>query len=92
MRIRTHPGGVLAEECMQPLGLTARGLADALGGPANRISDVVRGRPSISADTAIRLGCYFGTHPRFWMNLQAAYDLSVAESQTDFSGVPRHAA
>jgi addiction module HigA family antidote len=92
MRVRTHPGDVLAEEFMQPLGLTARGLADALDVPANRISDVVRGRRSISADTAIRLGRYFGTHPRFWMNLQAAYDLSVAESQTDYSGVPRHAA
>ncbi|MCH5375379.1 MAG: HigA family addiction module antitoxin [Planctomycetes bacterium] len=92
MRIRTHPGEVLADEFMRPLGLTSRALAEALDVPPNRISDLLRARRSISADTAIRVGRYFGNHPRFWMNLQAAYGLSVADSQTDYLGVPRHAA
>ena len=58
-RLRTHPGEVLAEEYMKPLGLSANGLGQALGVPGNRISDIVRGRRDVSADTAIRLGRFF---------------------------------
>ena len=87
-RIRTHPGEVLAEEYMQPLGLSARALGEALGVPGNRISDIMRQRRDVSADTAIRLGRYFGVDPRFWLNLQAAYDLSKAESEHDYSSLP----
>ena len=87
-RIRTHPGEVLAEEYMQPLGLSARALGEALGVPGNRISDIMRQRRDVSADTAIRLGRYFGVDPRFWLNLQAAYDLSKAESEHDYSTLP----
>lgn len=91
-RIRTHPGEVLREEYLEILGMSARQLAEAIGVPANRISDIVRERRGITADTAIRLGKYFGTDPRFWTNLQAAHDLSKAEAEIDYSGVPKRAA
>jgi addiction module HigA family antidote len=92
-RVRTHPGEVLREEYLVPLGMSARALAKALGVPANRITEIMRGERDVSADTAIRLGRYFRTDPRFWLNLQAAYDLSVAESANDYSKIgPRSAA
>ena len=78
-RLRTHPGEVLREEYLVPLGLSARALAKVLDVPANRLTEIVRGTRDVSADTAIRLGRYFGTDPRFWLNLQAAHDLSKAE-------------
>ena len=78
-RLRTHPGEVLREECLVPLGLSARALAKELGVPANRLTEIMRGTRDVTADTAIRLGRYFRTDPRFWLNLQAAYDLRVAE-------------
>jgi antitoxin HigA-1 len=79
-RIRTHPGEILREEFMKPLGLSANALALALRVPATRIGDILRrDKPrAISADTAIRLGRYFGTTAEFWLNLQSAYDLSLA--------------
>lgn len=87
MRIKTHPGEVLLEEYMKPMGLSARALSTFLGIPANRISEIVRGRRSITADTALRLARCFGTTARFWMNLQIAHDLSMAEAGGDFSEV-----
>jgi len=78
-RIRTSPGEILSEEFMKPLGLSGNALARALKVPANRITDIVRGRRDISADTALRLGRYFGTTPQFWLNAQTAYALSKAE-------------
>ncbi len=89
--IRTHPGEVLREEFMVPLGLSARRLADEIGVPANRISDIVRARRDVTADTAIRLARRFGTSPQFWMNLQNAYDLSQAEATNDYSALRRFA-
>jgi addiction module HigA family antidote len=86
-RLRTHPGEVLAEEYMKPLGLSSNALAKTLGVPGNRISDLVRQRRAVSADTAIRLGRYFDVDPRFWLNLQTAHDLSRAESEHDYSGL-----
>ena len=80
-RVRTHPGEVLAEEYMKPLGLSANGLGRALGVPGNRISDIVRGRRDVSVETAILLGRHFDVDPRFWLNLQTAYDVSRAESE-----------
>ena len=73
-----HPGEVLREEFLEPLGLTAHALAQALRVPAPRINDVVRERRSVSPDTALRLARHFGTTPHFWLNLQASYDLKVA--------------
>ena len=72
-----HPGEILKAEFMEPLGVTAYALAKALGFPG--IYDVVRGDRAISADTAIRLGKYFGLPAQFWLNLQNDYDLRIAE-------------
>ena len=91
-RIRTHPGEILREEYLVPLGLSARALAKALGVPANRLTEIMRGERDVSADTAIRLGRYFGTDPRFWLNLQSAHDLSKAERQHNYSAIRRRPA
>jgi antitoxin HigA-1 len=92
-RLRTHPGEVLKEEYLVPLGLSARALAKLLDVPANRLTEIMRGTRDVSADTAIRLGRYFRTDPRFWLNLQAAYDLSKAEKAQSYKKiVPRTAA
>ena len=82
-RIRTHPGEVLREEFMAPLKISANALARDLHVPPNRISSIIAEHDprSVSADTAIRLGRYFGTSAEFWLNLQRAYDLSVAEEK-----------
>ncbi len=64
---------------MKPLGLSAHRLAMALHVPATRVGEIVNGRRAITADTAIRLGRYFNTTPRFWLNLQTAYDLEAIE-------------
>ena len=76
-----HPGEILAEDFMAPRNLTANALALALRVAPNRISDIVRGKRSITAETALRLGRYFGTSPDFWANLQAHYDLELAKDQ-----------
>jgi addiction module HigA family antidote len=86
-RLRTHPGEILAEEYLAPLGLSANALAKAIGVPGNRITDIIRHRRDVSADTAIRLGRFFDIDPRFWLNLQTAHDLSRAESENDYSAV-----
>ncbi len=78
-----HPGEILQEEYLVPLGMSANALADALGVPANRISQILRGRRSVTAETALRLSVAFGTTPEFWMNLQSAYDLAVAKIGSD---------
>jgi addiction module HigA family antidote len=72
-----HPGGTLADE-LAARGLSANALALKLRVPANRVTDIIRGRRGITAETALRLGRYFGTSAQFWMNLQANYDLAVA--------------
>ncbi|AAS96207.1 HigA family addiction module antitoxin [Nitratidesulfovibrio vulgaris] len=93
MRIRTHPGEVLNEEFLKPLGVTAHALAVALGVPATRIADIVHQRRGVSADTAARLARFFGTSAAFWMNLQSAYDLSIVERDkgADLSHIRPHA-
>src|ERR1044071_3373584 len=83
-RVRTHPGEVLREEYLKPLGLSARALAKSLAVPANRITEIMRGERDVSADTAIRLARYFRTDPRFWLNLQAAHDLSKAQAENAY--------
>lgn len=76
-----HPGEVLREEFMEPLELTAYALADLCGLPRTRIERIEREESGISADTALRLGKYFGTTPEFWTNLQSKYDLDLARKQ-----------
>ncbi len=74
-----HPGEILREDYLAPLSMSANALAKALSIPAPRINDVVRERRGITADTAMRLARYFGGDARSWLNLQAAYDLRLAE-------------
>ena len=73
-----HPGEILREELMAPLGLSINKVARDLRVPVTRMSEIVNGRRSITADTALRLARYFSTTPEFWVNLQSAYDLDVA--------------
>ena len=74
-----HPGEVLREDYLVPLGLTASALAKALNVPSARINDIVRERRAVTADTAMRLARYFGGDARSWLNLQASYELRIAE-------------
>jgi addiction module HigA family antidote len=74
-----HPGEVLQEDFLKPLGMSVNALAKALNVPTPRINDVVLKRRGVSADTAMRLARYFGGDARSWLNLQTAYDLRVAE-------------
>jgi addiction module HigA family antidote len=74
-----HPGEILREDYLKELGMSANALARALNVPAPRINDIVRERRGVTADTALRLARYFGSSPQFWLNLQAAYNLRVAE-------------
>jgi addiction module HigA family antidote len=76
-----HPGEVLAEDFMKPLGLTQYRVAKDIGVAPLRISQIVRGQRSITADTALRLARYFGISPDVWLRLQAGYDLEVAQRQ-----------
>lgn len=74
-----HPGEILREDYLIPLGMSANALAKALNVPAPRINEIVRERRGVTADTAMRLTRYFGGDARSWLNLQAAYELRVAE-------------
>ena len=77
-----HPGEILREEFIVPMGMTAHALALELKVPAPRINDIVRERRAITPDTALRLARYFGNTPQFWMNLQSSYDLKITERET----------
>jgi antitoxin HigA-1 len=74
-----HPGEILREDLLTPLGISINRLARDLRVPVTRVSEIVNGRRGITADTALRLARYFGTTPEFWMNLQASFDLDVAQ-------------
>lgn len=74
-----HPGEILREDFMRPLGLSSNALANAIGVTAARVNEIVRERRGISADTALRLARYFGTDAQSWMNLQQRYDLECAK-------------
>ncbi|MGZ9810602.1 HigA family addiction module antitoxin [Pseudoroseicyclus sp. H15] len=77
-----HPGEVLAEEFLAPLKMSAAALARQLGVPANRVTEIVRGRRGITGDTALRLADVLGTTPEFWMNLQKTWELDVARDNS----------
>ena len=74
-----HPGEVLLEEFMKPMGISINGLAREIAVPPGRISAIVNGKRAITADTALRLSRYFGTSPEVWMGLQADYELRIAQ-------------
>ncbi|NLP39968.1 MAG: HigA family addiction module antidote protein [Corynebacterium pollutisoli] len=76
-----HPGEILMEDFIKGFGITQNRLAVAIGVPPRRINEIVHGKRAITADTALRLGRYFGVESRFWLNLQAQYDLEVAEGK-----------
>ncbi len=75
-----HPGEILREEFLAPMGITAHALAMALQVPAPRIHDIVRERRAVTVDTALRLAKYLGTSPEFWLGLQTDHDMAVARS------------
>ena len=81
IRPPVHPGQVLLELFMEPLGLSQNKLAEALDVDPGRINRIVTGKSSITADTALRLARYFGTTPQVWMNLQSKYELEVAKAK-----------
>jgi addiction module HigA family antidote len=80
-RVTTSPGEMLREEFLVPLGMSANALALALRVPANRVTAILKDERAVTADTALRLGRYFGTSARFWLNLQQAHDLSRANRE-----------
>jgi addiction module HigA family antidote len=82
-RVTTHPGEVISEEFLAPLGMSVNALA--LRVPATRIGAIVKGERSVTADTALRLARFFGTSAEFWMNLQTMYDLSKAQRESGAS-------
>jgi antitoxin HigA-1 len=77
-RVTTHPGEVLLEEFLKPLGMSVNALATALRVPATRIGAIVKGRRAVTADTALRLSRFFGTSAEFWVNMQSIHDLTKA--------------
>ncbi len=86
-----HPGEILMEEFLKPMHISQNKLAMDIHVPAPRINAIVKGARAITADTALRLGKYFGTGPEFWSNLQTNYDLCVAaaESQKEIDAIPQ---
>lgn len=76
-----HPGEILLEEFLQPLGISQYRLAKDIGVPPRRINEIVQGKRAISPDTALRLSRYFGLSERFWMNLQSRYDLEIEKDR-----------
>ena len=76
-----HPGEILGEE-LEEIGVTPTELSRQLAVPPNRITQIIHGKRSITGDTALRLGHWFGTSPQFWLNLQSAYDIRIAQKQS----------
>ena len=91
-RTPIHPGEHLAEE-LRELGVTAAELSRQIDVPVNRITGIIHGQRGITADTALRLGHWFGTTPQFWMNLQQLYELRLAENEigAEIAALPRRA-
>jgi addiction module HigA family antidote len=78
-----HPGEILMDEFLQPMGISQYRLAKDISVPPRRINEIIHGKRSITADTALRLGRFFTMSPQFWLNLQTRYDLEVTEDQLD---------
>ena len=76
-----HPGEILLEEFLKPMGISQYRVAKDINVPARRINEIVHGKRSITANTALRLAQYFGTSPQFWLNLQAHYDLEIEKDK-----------
>ena len=95
-RMPPHPGRILKEDLLDPLEMSINQLARALRVPANRLSQIVQGRRSVTPDTSLRLARYFGFSPDYWLNLQSHFDLEVARRESELrieqEVVPREAA
>lgn len=78
-----HPGEILNEEFLDPMGISERAFARSIDVPANRVNEIVRGRRAITGDTAIRFGLALGTRPEMWLRLQAQYELEKAQDDSD---------
>ena len=87
-----HPGEILLEDFIEPMGLTKNALATAIGVPATRVGEITRGARSVTADTDLRLSRYFGTSEGYWLRLQNAYDLENAKRGHEYAGIKPHAA
>ncbi|MFA7061966.1 MAG: HigA family addiction module antitoxin [Pedobacter sp.] len=83
-----HPGEILLEDFLKPMGISINRLAREIGVPPGRISAIVNAKRSITADTALRLGTYFGVSPELWLNLQSDYDLRIARRTTELHITP----
>jgi antitoxin HigA-1 len=92
-RTPIHPGAILAEE-LEELGVSPTELSRQIRVPANRISQIINGKRAVTGDTALRLAHWFGTSPQFWMNLQALYDVRLAEQEagTEIKSLPTKSA
>ncbi len=84
-----HPGEILLEDFMKPMGITARQLASDIDVSPSRLSAIVHGSRAITADTALRLGLFFSMEPRFWLNLQAEYDMRMVKRHLEAVIAPR---
>ncbi len=82
-RVTTHPGEMLREEFLAPLGISQNALAMKIRVPATRVGEIIHGRRAITPDTALRLARFFGNSPEFWLNLQQTHDLSKARLELD---------
>lgn len=87
-----HPGEILMDDFLEPMGITKNALATAIGVPASRIGEIVRGARSITADTDLRLSRYFGTSEGFWLRLQIEHDLMQARDSGGYEDIKRFAA
>jgi antitoxin HigA-1 len=87
-----HPGEILLEDFLKPMGVSINKLARDIGVPPGRMSTIINGKRSISADTALRLGEYFGVSPELWLGLQVDYDLRITRRNTNLHITPLHLA
>ncbi|MDD2850328.1 MAG: HigA family addiction module antitoxin [Desulfuromonadaceae bacterium] len=83
-----HPGEILLEDFLKPMGISINRLAREISVPPGRISTIVNGKRAITADTALRLGVYFGVSPELWLNLQSDYDLRIVRRNTELHIMP----
>jgi addiction module HigA family antidote len=90
-RVPTHPGEVLLEEFLRPLGLTQVGFAQHIGVPVQRVNELVRGKRGVTSETAWLLAQALGTTPQFWMNLQTAHDLATRRPDREIEPIARSA-
>ena len=90
-RIPTHPGEILLEEFLKPLGVTQKGFAAHIGVPIQRVNEIVRGKRGVSSETAWLLAAALGTTPEFWMNLQGQHDLALARPKKGIKRLRRSA-